>query len=130
MSTAHTIPLDQARDLMACPTCGARQPPADACRRCRSDLSMVRAARGQYEKTRRQCLALLANRRLKRAAEAARAAWAQSHDDDSLRLLATCYLMQGSFADAVQLYVKTCVRDGRGSGGDRPSGRYPPDVQR
>lgn len=111
MSAASSIPLEDVQQEMTCPTCGARQVPADACRRCHSDLRMVRSVRSQSEETRRQCRALLSNRRLKRATEAAHRALAQSHDEASLRILATCYLLQGNFPAAVQVYVHAATHE-------------------
>ena len=51
----------EPREQMRCPTCGAEQVWADACRRCRCDLRMLRAAEQAYQLHRRRCLDGLRN---------------------------------------------------------------------
>lgn len=118
MSAATSIPLEDVQQEMTCPTCGARQVPSDACRRCQSDLRIVRSVHGQWEHARRECLALLASRRLKRATEAARRVHALSPDEASLRLLATCYILQGNFSAALNVYMQAVADDHAGAGGE------------
>jgi hypothetical protein len=88
-----------------CPTCGARQAPADECRRCQCDLRMVRDVERQYDELRLRCLALMRTRRLKRATEAAHDCRAVSSEECSQRLLAACYLLQGDFPSALKVYA-------------------------
>ncbi len=95
-----------AEPSLVCPTCGARQVPADTCRRCQSDLRMVLAVREQHDELRRRCLALLATRRLKRATALAQQSLELSCDDGSARLLATSYLLQGNFPAALLVYAQ------------------------
>ena len=47
---------DPAPGMVRCPTCRALQEWSDACRRCRSDLRLLRASAAAYERSRRACL--------------------------------------------------------------------------
>ena len=91
------------RQDMICPTCGARQDPADRCRRCQCDLTLLQAVHRDRDRLRRRTLAYLKQRRIGRATAAARECYRLSPDPDTTRLLAVCYAMQSKFADALRL---------------------------
>ncbi|MBW3542497.1 MAG: tetratricopeptide repeat protein [Planctomycetes bacterium] len=88
---------------LRCPTCGARQPHAPECRRCRCDLSLLlpllSARRALHAETLRQ----LHEGRPPRALAAARRLCALSKDADAARLLAVCYLLLGRFQAALDV---------------------------
>lgn len=86
-----------------CPVCGARQALTDTCRRCRADLSLVVGIHSELADKRARCLALVRQRRLFRATRLARECLELSRDECNLRLLATCYLLQGDYAAALRL---------------------------
>ena len=90
-------------DDFACPVCGAHQALSKACRRCRADLSLVTAVRSELAANRERCAALIRQRRLLRATRLAKECLELSRDESNLRLLATCYLLQGDFAAALRL---------------------------
>ncbi|MDA1015340.1 MAG: hypothetical protein O3A00_12930 [Planctomycetota bacterium] len=88
---------------MRCPTCRAQQAWSDECRRCKSDLSLLR----RFDESRRwhrdRCLRDL------NASRPAQALWhaEQLHrlesSSDASRLLAVCCVVNGDFARAMQL---------------------------
>jgi hypothetical protein len=90
-------------DELRCPTCGARQVAADACRRCKSDLRLLRAAIAAYEGHVRAGLLAIDAGRLDEALEHARRAHELRPGPDSRRLLAVCRLLRGEYAQALEL---------------------------
>ena len=85
----------------ACPVCGAGQNLSEACRRCHADLSLVVNVYSELAGKRARCLALVRQRRLFRATRLAKECLELSRDEANLRLLATCYLLQGEYAAAL-----------------------------
>lgn len=91
-------------DEMRCPTCGARQGGwVDACRRCKSDLRLLRAALAAYERNWRSALAALDEERYDEAAAHARRCLELRPGAESRRLLAVCQLLRGDWTEAVDL---------------------------
>jgi hypothetical protein len=91
-------------DEMRCPTCGARQGGwVDACRRCKSDLRLLRAALGAYERRWRAALAALDEERYDDAAAHARRCRELRPGTESRRLLAVCQLLRGDWTEATEL---------------------------
>jgi hypothetical protein len=86
-----------------CPTCRANQPWSDTCRRCKSDLRLLREFAGAYENERRACLAGLRDGRPREAELAARRCLNISPGAEGLRLLALAALQAGDWARAADL---------------------------
>jgi hypothetical protein len=103
---------ERVQHEMTCPTCGAAQVPADECRRCQTDLRMVRAVRREYGELQRRTLAHLRNRRLRRARQSAEQCREISGEESSIRLLAVCQLLQGDFAAALATHAHWMRRSG------------------
>src|ERR1700679_1757253 len=103
----------QSRDDMRCPTCGARQPWSDACRRCKCDLRLLRGAAAAFDGHRRHCLKLL-NTGFPRPA--LRHALRCQHLDpggESERLVAVCYLLSSQWSEALAAAETAPDEDGR-----------------
>ena len=94
-------PIDP--QTVRCPTCRASQPWSDNCRRCKSDLRLLRDFAGGYERTRRECLDHLRLGRLREARDAARRCFELSPDAGSRRLLALVALQSNDWAAAASL---------------------------
>ncbi len=73
----------------------------DACRRCKSDLRLLRAALGAYERHRRAGLLDLDAGRLDAALRHARRCHELRPGPESHRLLAVCQLLRGDWAEAL-----------------------------
>jgi hypothetical protein len=86
-----------------CPTCGARQGLSDTCRRCKSDLRLLRAAQDAYRRHRRESLGFLAAGDLERALGHARKCHELMPGAESNRLMAACHVLRGEWLDAVAL---------------------------
>jgi ribosomal protein L40E len=86
---------------LRCPTCGARQGWADTCRRCKSDLRLLRAALEAYEDHRRAGLAALEAGRLEAAQQHARRCHELRPGPESHRLMAVCQLLRGDWPGAL-----------------------------
>lgn len=86
---------------LKCPTCGALQAWADACRRCKSDLRMLRAALEAYRDHRRAGLEALNHGRLEAALRHARCCHELRPGPESRRLLAVCQLLRGDWPGAL-----------------------------
>jgi hypothetical protein len=97
------MPADPVEDELRCPTCGARQVPADTCRRCKSDLRLLRSALRAYDAHRRRGLLALAAGRLDEALRHARRCHELRPGPDSHRLLAVCQLLRGEYGQALEL---------------------------
>ncbi len=87
-------------DTVRCPTCRAAQPWSDACRRCKSDLRLLREAAEEYAALRAGCLSKLRHNQLAAALERARQCVALHDDVSSRRLLAVCELVNGNWTAA------------------------------
>lgn len=91
-------------ETLRCPTCGARQDgPADTCRRCKSDLRLLRAALAAHDRHWRAALRLLDQRRPGAALEHAAVCHELRPGADSRRLLALCRLLRGDWPEALEL---------------------------
>jgi hypothetical protein len=91
------------RETVRCPTCRAVQEWSDACRRCKSDLRLLREVSAAYFRSRARCLlALLAGHPLA-ALRAARRCHTLRADADSRRLLAVSALLAGDWATAAAM---------------------------
>lgn len=96
-------PETASAEVLRCPTCRAEQPPADVCRRCRCDLSLLHAAvRDAGELARRALLALAAGD-LPFARDRAQRAFDLDPTPRHRRLLAVCALLQEDFPAAARL---------------------------
>lgn len=98
----HDAPSAGA-DLVRCPTCRALQEWSDACRRCKSDLRLLREFATAYDRHRRACLDELRSGRPRAAWRHARRCRALRDDAESLRLLALAALHCGLWATAAAL---------------------------
>ncbi len=88
---------------LRCPTCGARQGWTDTCRRCKSDLRLLRSALQNYAAHRRRGLLALGAGRLDEALRHARRCHELRPGPDSHRLLALCQLLRGEWHQALEL---------------------------
>jgi hypothetical protein len=101
------MPTDEPRaggtaEDLRCPTCGARQTePTDTCRRCKSDLRLLRAALEAYQRHRLDTLAALDAGRLEAALRHARRCHELRPGPESHRLLAVCQLLRGDWPAAL-----------------------------
>lgn len=84
-----------------CPTCGAHQPPAAECRRCKCDLQLYVASLQSCQWWRRQVLERLRDKRFDEALQAARHYATLSPDSDAARWIGVIQLLRGSFAQAL-----------------------------
>ncbi|HZW32217.1 MAG TPA: hypothetical protein VFF52_16010 [Isosphaeraceae bacterium] len=88
---------------LRCPTCGARQAWTDTCRRCKSDLRLLREALAAYQRHRRCGLRDLQSGRLGSALRHARRCQELRPGPESRRLLVVCQLLRGDWLEAVDL---------------------------
>lgn len=90
-------------ETFRCPTCRASQEWSDTCRRCKSDLRLLREVAESYRENRRQALLAMregdAGELLLRARLCARL----RDDEESRRLLALGTLLSGDWSAAVAL---------------------------
>jgi hypothetical protein len=105
MTSDHTCsPNGQgALARVRCPTCRAEQEWSDTCRRCKSDLRLLRAFAAAYGQSRRACLAHLRQGQGRAAMVAARRCYALRPDTESRRLLALAALECGDWETAAAL---------------------------
>lgn len=89
-------------DELRCPTCGARQAPSDICRRCKSDLGLLRHAIEAHDHHRRAALLDLEAGRPESALRHARRCRELRPGPDSRRLLAVCRLLRGDWPGAIE----------------------------
>ncbi|MGC8643658.1 MAG: hypothetical protein ACP5XB_27685 [Isosphaeraceae bacterium] len=94
-----TISPDQVR----CPTCRAVQVWSDQCRRCRSDLRLLRAACSTYQHHRGCCFLELDAGHLQVALGHALRCYDLQPGPDSLRLLSLCALAREEWKTALEL---------------------------
>jgi hypothetical protein len=92
-----------SREGLRCPTCSARQGWTDTCRRCKSDLRLLRDALAAYERHRRSSLRDLDAGHLEDALSHARRCHELRPGPESHRLLAVCQLLRGDWPEATQL---------------------------
>ena len=86
-----------------CPTCRASQEWSDACRRCRSDLRLLRSFATSYAQARRDCLRHLGAGRLAAASHLAHRCHLLAPSAETRRLLATTALRLRDWPVAVEL---------------------------
>jgi hypothetical protein len=94
------------RDALAtvrCPTCRAVQDWSDTCRRCKSDLSLLRDCAEAYRRARRACLDSLRRGEPRAALRAARECESLRPDVESRRLLALAALLGGDWPTAAAM---------------------------
>ena len=89
-------------DSVRCPTCRASQAWSDTCRRCKSDLRLLRAFADSYHSGRRACLRLVLEGDARGARDAAARCHALAPSGESRRLLAVAALLEGDWAAAEQ----------------------------
>lgn len=96
------VPADSlSAETLRCPTCGAVQEWSDTCRRCRCDLSLLRAAAEAAAVCRRRCLAALRRQCPEAALQHARRLYALDAGPSSARLLAVCLLLHDQWDSAI-----------------------------
>jgi hypothetical protein len=100
-----------AWNTVRCPTCRAVQEWSDTCRRCKSDLRLLRAFASAYRRSRRTCLKRLRSGPAHAALPAARRCHALSRDPESRRLLALVALHAGDWATAATLASRIIQED-------------------
>jgi len=87
---------------MTCPTCNARQVWSDECRRCKTDLSLLRQVWLTAEHERRRCLCELADGQPLRALQHARAYSEYVGHEQAQRLLIVCHLLSENWHEAIR----------------------------
>lgn len=87
-------------ETLRCPTCRAQQPWSDSCRRCKSDLRLLREVAEACAALRRECLANLRQNRPQAALDPARRCVELCDNPETRRLLAVCELLNGNWASA------------------------------
>ncbi len=90
-------------DQVRCPTCRALQEWSDQCRRCRCDLSLLRAACSAHQDHRRSCILHLDAGQPDLALGHALRCHDLHPGADSLRLLALCALARQEWETALEL---------------------------
>jgi hypothetical protein len=100
--------------MVRCPTCRAVQEWSDTCRRCKSDLRLLRASAASYRRSRRACLEQLQSGTAPAALPAARLCHALGADPESRRLLAITALLAGDWATAAELASRSFQDDPMG----------------
>jgi len=98
--TDSTVPCG-VQDEMSCPTCHARQPWSDECRRCKCDLSLLRQLWRASEAGRRRCLCQLRAGRADRALRHARRYATIAGAPQAARLLAVCHALCNDWCNAL-----------------------------
>ncbi len=88
------------QDTVRCPTCSAVQEWSDTCRRCKSDLYLLREVSGAYLRSRHRCLFALRAGRPRAALRAAQYCHALRPATESRRLLAISALLGGDWDTA------------------------------
>jgi hypothetical protein len=94
-------PIDP--QTVRCPTCRASQPWSDICRRCKSDLHLLREFAEEYHRARLECLYQLRAGDPLAAENAARRCLELSPNPEARRLLALAALQAGDWATAASL---------------------------
>ncbi len=105
-------------NTVRCPTCRAVQEWSDTCRRCKSDLRLLREVAVASERHRRLCLEQLRARFSLAAQLSAERVHALRADDESRRLLALTALHCGDWV-AAQALAQSVLPDGAPQSNDR-----------
>ena len=95
------IPVPSRQELR-CPTCGAQQAWTDRCRRCKSDLRLLRAALEAYEHNRGLCLYYLDADDPQTAFEHAQGCHQLRPGPETHQLLALCYFLAEDWENALE----------------------------
>jgi hypothetical protein len=90
-------------ERVRCPTCRADQDWSDTCRRCKSDLRLLRAFAATYQQSRTACLKHVRGGHGPLALRAARRCFELYPDSESRRLLAMAALACGNWETATAL---------------------------
>lgn len=101
---------------MRCPTCRAEQEWSDTCRRCKTDLRLLRSMDEACRNIRAAVLRHLRDGRHADALHTAQHLSLLSRDDATARLLAVCYLLCGQPERALRVarpVVEDSARDCR-----------------
>lgn len=93
--------MDPVPEMMRCPTCRAEQAWSDTCRRCRSDLRLLKALETEYREHRELCLSNFREGRKQAALEHAQACVRVRPDEAARQLLAVCSLISGDWPAAL-----------------------------
>jgi hypothetical protein len=91
-----------SREELRCPTCGAQQTWSDRCRRCKSDLRLLRSALEAYEHNRELCLYYLDADNPQAAFRHAQSCHELRPSSETHRLLALCYLLAEDWESALE----------------------------
>jgi hypothetical protein len=94
---------ESATKRVCCPTCRATQEWSESCRRCRSDLRLLRAAVVAYDNHMRRCILELDAGRPDLALNHARRCHELRPDAQSRRMLALCALLLEDWKTALEL---------------------------
>ena len=95
---------DASMSPLACPTCGAADQTGEACRRCRSDLRLLRRLEADRAAELRVLARALAAGQWSDALLAAQYIHTLRQDDMSFRLLGVCQLLGGQLDTASATY--------------------------
>ena len=98
---------------MVCPTCGAADQTAPACRRCRSDLRLLQRLEADRRAEMQALARALAAGRWSDALVSAHYIHTLRQDDTSFRLLSVCQLLSSQMADASATYRQHRATSGR-----------------
>lgn len=88
---------------LRCPTCNASQTWSDECRRCKSDLRLLRRVIQDWQRHCERSLQALSEGRTFAALTEAQRAYELYPDEFSQKLLASCHLVNDSWPAAIQL---------------------------
>jgi hypothetical protein len=91
-----------SRQEFRCPTCGAQQEWTDRCRRCKSDLRLLRAALETYERHRELCLQSVDADEIRTAFHHAQSCHYLRPGTETHRLLALCFLLAEDWQGALE----------------------------
>ena len=113
MPGSHKLTLNSSStDDMTCPVCQARQIWSDECRRCKCDLSLLRAMCLDSQHARSDCLRQLRAGNHEVAILRARRYVRLSPCEDALRLLAVCSLLMSDWRCALSAIRLAARNDG------------------
>lgn len=90
-------------ETVRCPTCRASQVWSDTCRRCKTDLRLLRSVDTAYRRSRARCVAAIRDRRGGDALRHARRTRELRDDAEARRLLALASLLIGAWPTARDL---------------------------
>jgi hypothetical protein len=91
---------------MRCPTCRAVQPWSETCRRCKSDLRLLRAFADTYEHSRRACLAAIRDGNASAASFHAQQCHSLEPASPSRQLLAVAAILRRDWLTATALAAR------------------------